>query len=79
MDRGSFGSLIKSSTQVQAGDSLRARLVDGWLALTVTDQPHLDLDDMVSKIERGYNLIKSMRTRLETTKQKVDQLRLDFE
>jgi exodeoxyribonuclease VII small subunit len=42
-------------------------------------QPDLDLDDMVTKIERGYNLIKAMRTRLETTKQKVEQLRLDFE
>ena len=42
-------------------------------------QPDIDLDDMVTKIERGYNLIKAMRTRLETTKQKVEQLRLDFE
>ena len=42
-------------------------------------QPDLDLDDIVTKIERGYNLIKAMRTRLETTKQKVEQLRLDFE
>ena len=42
-------------------------------------QPDLDLDDMVTKIEHGYNLIKAMRTRLETTKQKVEQLRLDFE
>jgi len=33
----------------------------------------------VSKIERGYHLIKAMRTRLDTTKQKVEQLRLDFE
>ena len=41
--------------------------------------PEVDLDEMVSKIERGYHLIKAMRTRLDTTKQKVEQLRLDFE
>jgi exodeoxyribonuclease VII small subunit len=41
--------------------------------------PEVDLDDMVSKVERGYHLIKAMRTRLGTTKQQVEQLRLDFE
>ena len=42
-------------------------------------QPDLELDSMVNKIERGYTLIKAMRARLELTKQKVEQLRLDFE
>jgi exodeoxyribonuclease VII small subunit len=42
-------------------------------------QPDLELDTMVSKIERGYSLIKAMRARLESTKEKVEQLRLDFE
>jgi exodeoxyribonuclease VII small subunit len=42
-------------------------------------QPDLELDSMVSKIERGYTLIKAMRARLDLTKQKVEQLRLDFE
>lgn len=41
--------------------------------------PDLDLDAMVSKIEEGYGLIKTMRTRLDETKQKVDQLRNEFE
>lgn len=41
--------------------------------------PELDLDDMVKKIEKGYGLIKTMRTRLEETKTKVEQLRLTFE
>jgi len=41
--------------------------------------PDLDLDEMVRKVERGYELIKSMRARLGETKQKVEQLRLELE
>jgi exodeoxyribonuclease VII small subunit len=39
----------------------------------------IDLDTMVSKIESGYGLIKKMRSRLDETKKKVDQLRTEFE
>lgn len=41
--------------------------------------PELDLDDMVSKIEQGYGLIKEMRARLDQTKEKIEKLRMDFE
>ena len=41
--------------------------------------PDLDLDDMVGKVERGYTLIKAMRTRLEETKGKIEHLRQEFE
>lgn len=41
--------------------------------------PELDLDEMVGKIEQGYGLIKSMRTRLDQTKEKIEKLRMDFE
>jgi exodeoxyribonuclease VII small subunit len=37
--------------------------------------PDLDLDAMVSKVERGYTLIKSMRERLDETKGKIEKLR----
>lgn len=39
----------------------------------------LDLDQMVEKVERGYSLIKTMRARLEETKDKIEKLRLDFD
>jgi len=35
----------------------------------------MDLDQMVSKIERGYILIKDMRHRLDETKLKIEKLR----
>jgi exodeoxyribonuclease VII small subunit len=39
----------------------------------------LDLDEMVGKIERGYTLIKSMRERLDETKERIEKLRVGFE
>lgn len=39
----------------------------------------LDLDEVVTRVERGYKLIKQMRTRLDTTKAKVEKLRTEFE
>lgn len=41
--------------------------------------PRLDLDTMVNKIERGYDLIKAMRTKLDETKARVETLRVEFE
>ncbi len=40
---------------------------------------NLDLDEMVQKIERGYDLIKNMRDRLETTKSRIEKLRVEFD
>ena len=37
----------------------------------------LDLDEMVAKVEKGYGLIKTMRTRLEDVKQKIEKLHAD--
>jgi hypothetical protein len=34
---------------------------------------------MVAQVERGYTLIKTMRARLDETRQRIDQLRLEFE
>lgn len=39
----------------------------------------LDLDDLVAKIEKGYGLIKAMRSRLDETKGRIEKLRMDFE
>jgi len=36
--------------------------------------PDLDLDAMVQKVERGYELIRTMKLRLEETKTRIDQL-----
>lgn len=41
--------------------------------------PELDLDQMVGKVERGYELIQSMQTRLDTTKERIDELSKKFE
>lgn len=42
-------------------------------------RPDLDLDQMVTKVERGYELIQSMRGRLEQTKGKIEDLHKRFD
>jgi exodeoxyribonuclease VII small subunit len=39
----------------------------------------IDLDLMVEKVETGYELIKKMRSRLQETKVKIEELRSDFD
>jgi exodeoxyribonuclease VII small subunit len=46
--------------------------------VTAMSAPGLDLDDMVEKVERGYTLIKSMRERLDQTKEKIEKLRAEY-
>ncbi len=41
--------------------------------------PELDLDSHVEKVERGYSLIKEMKSRLDETKKKVEVLRNEFD
>ena len=41
--------------------------------------PDMDLDTMVEKVERGYELIESMKERLAATKRKIDELHHKFE
>jgi exodeoxyribonuclease VII small subunit len=39
----------------------------------------IDLDKMVDKVEKGFDLIKKMRERLDQTKEKIEVLRKDFD
>ncbi len=39
----------------------------------------IDLDNLVAEVERGYALIKTLRSRLAETRSKVEKLRLDYE
>ena len=34
---------------------------------------------MVSKVENGYKLLKSMRSRLDEAKDKIENLKLEYE
>ncbi|MEI8025340.1 MAG: exodeoxyribonuclease VII small subunit [Pseudomonadota bacterium] len=40
---------------------------------------NIDLDRMVFEVERGYELIKVMRERLQTTRMKLEDLRKDLD
>jgi exodeoxyribonuclease VII small subunit len=42
------------------------------------DDPQLDLDTMVDRVEHGFKLIQSMRNRLEKTQERIENLRMEF-
>ena len=39
----------------------------------------IGLDDMVAKVESGYELIKKMKTRLDQTKEKIENLKTSID
>lgn len=39
----------------------------------------VDLDQMVEKVEQGFDLIKTMKMRLSQTKSKIEELRIEFD
>lgn len=39
----------------------------------------IDLDNLVAEVEKGYALIKTLRLRLNETRNKIEKLRLDYE
>ena len=39
----------------------------------------VDLDDVLSKTEEGYKLLKSMKEKLEEAKEKIEQLKNDYD
>ena len=43
------------------------------------DDQDVDLDHMLGQVERGYTLIKQMRERLDSTREKLETLRIEHE
>ena len=43
------------------------------------ENSQLGLDEMVEKVEKGYNFIKDMQKRLSKTEKQVEKLRSQFE
>lgn len=41
--------------------------------------PELDLDVVVSRVEKGYELIQAMRARLDQTRGKIEELHRKFD
>lgn len=57
----------------------QAMLAELETIMREVNQPDIDLDLLVTKVERGYDLILGMRERLQQTKSKVAELHKKFE
>ena len=71
--------MSKVKNQPQESQTYQAMLSDLDEIVRNVGQGQLDLDEIVSKIEHGYKLISTMRTRLDATKSQVEKMRVDFE
>lgn len=71
--------MSKAKTSTKESQTYQAMLSELDDIVRQVGQGQLDLDEIVGKIEHGYKLIATMRERLDTTKAKVEKLRVDFE
>lgn len=71
--------MSKSKTTHKESQTYQTMLTELDDIVRQVGQGQLDLDEIVTKIEHGYKLIATMRERLDTTKAKVEKLRVDFE
>jgi len=68
----------KSTKPAKESKNYQAMLEEVESIVTSLGSEKIDLDDMVKKVEHGYELIKTMRARLEDTRQKIETLRESF-
>jgi exodeoxyribonuclease VII small subunit len=59
--------------------SYRAMLEEIEKILGKISAEDIDLDILVAEVEQGYGLIKNLRLRLAETRNKIENLRLDYE
>jgi exodeoxyribonuclease VII small subunit len=57
--------------------SYQAMLSQVETILGEISSPNLDLDELVKKVETGYNLIRQMRERLKDVKGKIEKLQVE--
>ena len=58
----------KYSKMLEEVDAIAASIEDG----------EVDLDQLVTKIERGYTLIESMKERLDSTETRIEEISAKF-
>ncbi|MBC61557.1 MAG: exodeoxyribonuclease VII small subunit [Zetaproteobacteria bacterium] len=54
-------------------------LKDVELILEDLSSDNLDLDQIITKVETGYQLLKSMRIRLDDAKDRIEKLKEEYE
>jgi exodeoxyribonuclease VII small subunit len=66
------------STPIKESENYQGMLKEVENIVAAMGTPGMDLDEMVANVERGYHLIKQMRTRLDETKGKIEKLRAEY-
>ena len=59
--------------------SYQSMLEEVETIVTEMSSPDLDLDNMVTTVEKGYQLIEAMKERLSHTKMRIEELHNKYE
>ena len=68
-----------NETQTSESQTYQSMLESVEKIVSDISSEKLELDHVVKEVEKGYELIRKMRSRLDETKQKIDHLRLEYE
>ena len=67
---------IKNKNESQ---SFQKMVTDVESIITEISSNNIDLDEVLEKTEKGYKLLASMRVRLKEAKDKIEQLKVEYE
>lgn len=66
-------------TEQNESQSFQKMVTEVESIITQISSNHIDLDEVLEKTEQGYKLLSSMRERLKEAKDKIEQLKTDYE
>ena len=60
-------------------ENFQKMVTDVESIITQISSNNIDLDEVLEKTEQGYKLLASMKGRLKEAKDKIEQLKLEYE
>ena len=65
--------------KMNESENFQKMVTDVESIITQISSNNIDLDEVLEKTEQGYKLLASMKGRLKEAKDKIEQLKLEYE